>query len=225
MMGEERSASSLNESHFDDCRTSGEFGGIEACQFYKPIGDYCNDGWALPERIIRFFGVNPVRCRWLGRNLHRHDPSGTMIAYWNGDPYRSPRWLRLAEGFPHDLHELILSSSYSRQNPIPGLLPQPPAHPAGGSFFAHRFGHTIIEYHVAPTCRPSALALPHFLCNNSIVFIQMGRGIASPDDARQPTARHGGKEAAAKAVTMDAVRCRLHIFGAEPRDAPCFLTG
>jgi hypothetical protein len=25
-----------------------------------------------------------------------------------------------------------------------------------------------------------------------------GRGAASPDDARQPTARHGGKEAAAK---------------------------
>src|ERR1019366_10584026 len=41
---------------------------------------------------------------------------------------------------------------------------------------------------------------------------------ASPDDARQPTDRHGGPEATAKAVTMEAVQCRLRSEGPEPKE-------
>ena len=34
-----------------------------------------------------------------------------------------------------DRHELTFSSSFSRQNPIPRLLPKPPAHPGRWLFF------------------------------------------------------------------------------------------
>jgi hypothetical protein len=44
--------------------------------------------------------ANPRRCQWLRLNAHRSDPSGTMIAYRNSDPNRSPRRVRLNDGFP-----------------------------------------------------------------------------------------------------------------------------
>jgi hypothetical protein len=45
------------------------------------------------------------------------------------------------------------------------------------------------------------------LRNNSggFCFISTGRGVASSCDPDQPAPLHGGKEAAAKAVTMEAV--------------------
>ena len=50
-------------------------------------------------------------------------------------------------------------------------------------------------------------------------FIKMGRGVASPDDAR-PTDRkwHGGIEATAKAVTMGAVWCRFQSWAPNPTE-------
>ena len=56
------------------------------CQSYNSIGSYCNDGEVPPKPFSRCFGVNPAWCQWLRRIVHRSDLSGTMIAYWNGDP-------------------------------------------------------------------------------------------------------------------------------------------
>jgi hypothetical protein len=47
-----------------------------------------------------------------------------------------------------DPHEQAFSSSYSRQNPIPRLLPKPPAHPGRWLFFCVSFvrQRALIEY-------------------------------------------------------------------------------
>ena len=117
------------------------------CHSYKTIGVCCKAGGALSKPFSRVFGVNPMRRWWLRRIVHRNEWSGTLIAYWNSDPQSFTEKGGSLRVSP-DRHEQAFSSSYSRHNPIPDLLPKPPAHPGRWPFLRLASESVSINFHL-----------------------------------------------------------------------------